>query len=99
MLDVCSSMVWLNLQRDLRELVTRLLTDSKADVESVLWQLRTGKIRNFERAWGTLRVVSPVDLGPRRRVRKRYGVKFAVPTNQTAKELIREGREAADAAL
>ena len=99
MLDVCSSMVWLNLQRDLRELVSRLLTDRRADVESVLWQLRTGKIRNFKRAWGTLRVVSPVDLGPRRRVRKRYGVKFAVPTSQTAKELIREGREAADAAL
>ena len=100
MLDVCSSMVWLNLQRDLRELVVRLLVDKQQDVEAVLWRLRTGKQRNFERPWGTLRVVSPVDLGPRRRVRKKYDVSnFAVPSERTAKRLMQEGRRAADAAL
>ena len=99
MQDVCSSMTWLNLQRDLRELVSRLLVDKRADIEHVLWQLRTGQQRNFERPWGSMRVVSPVDLGPRRRVRKKYRARFAVPSEETAKRLIEEGRRAADAAL
>lgn len=95
MLDVCTSMVWLNLQRDLRQLVRKLLTDTTDDVENVLWTLRSGKQRNFERQWGTLRVVSPIDLAPRRRVR----TKFRVPTKSTAMQLMREGKTAAEAAL
>ena len=93
--DMCTSLVWRNLQNDLRYLVCKLLVDKPGDAERVLWALRTGKQRNFERPWGTLRVVSPVDLGPRRRVR----TGFRVPQRQTTRRLRAAGVRAAQAAL
>lgn len=93
--DMCTSLVWRNLQNDLRYLVCKLLADKPGDAERVLWALRTGKQRNFERPWGTMRVVSPVDLGPRRRVR----TGFRVPRRQTTRQLRAAGVRAAQAAL
>lgn len=98
MLDVCTSLVWLNLQRDLRQLVQRLLSPPGADraqVEQVLTRLRSGKQRNFSMPWGTMRVVSPVDLNPRRAPR----TTFRVPKRDTATALMQQGVEAAKAAL
>jgi predicted acylesterase/phospholipase RssA len=98
MLDVCTSLVWLNLQRDLRELVRSLLvptTATPADADDVLHRLRSGEQRNFDMPWGTLRVVSPVDLSPRRTPR----TSFRVPQRATAEALIDKGTEAARAAL
>lgn len=98
MLDVCTSLVWLNLQRDLRQLVRHLLTPRGAkhqEVEIVLARLRSGEQRNFDMPWGTMRVVSPVDLNPRRAPR----TTFRVPQRDTARALMERGVEAAQAAL
>lgn len=98
MLDVCTSLVWLNLQRDLRQLVKVLLVPPKAkaeETERVLHLIRSGEQRNFEMPWGSMRVVSPVDLNPRRAPR----TTFRVPRRDTADALLRRGTEAAQAAL
>ena len=98
MLDVCTSLVWLNLQRDLRQLVKTLLVPAganAAEVDNVLDRLRGGEQRNFDMPWGSLRVVSPVDLGPRRTPR----TTFRVPHRDTATALLDRGTEAARRAL
>jgi hypothetical protein len=98
LMDMCASLVWSNLQKDLRYLTRRLLVDTPRDVERVLWKLRTGKQHNFERPWGTMRVVSPVSLGPRRMGRK-VRTSFRVPEHNTTRQLRSIGHAAATAAL
>jgi predicted acylesterase/phospholipase RssA len=98
MLDVCTSLVWLNLQRDLRQLVKTLLVPQKAkaaEVEAALNRVRSGEQRNFDMPWGTMRIVSPVDLNPRRAPR----TSFRVPHKDTAEALLERGTKAAQAAL
>lgn len=98
MLDVCSSLVWLNLQRDLRKLVETLLVprgSKPAVVDETLDRVRSGEQRNFDMPWGTMRIVSPVDLNPRRTPR----TTFRVPRRDTAEALLDRGLEAAKAAL
>ena len=98
MLDVCSSLVWLNLQRDLRRLVSALLVPQgakPAEVDAVLDRVRSGEQRNFDMPWGTMRIVSPVDLNPRRTPR----TAFRVPRRDTAEALLSRGTEAAQAAM
>ena len=98
MLDVCTSLVWLNLQRDLRRLVATLLVpqgSKAAEVDEVLNRVRSGEQRNFDMPWGTMRIVSPVDLNPRRTPR----TTFRVPHRDTAEALLDRGTKAAQAAL
>lgn len=98
MLDVCTSLVWLNLQRDLRQLVRTLLVPrgaKAAEVDQVLNRVRSGEQRNFDMPWGTMRIVSPVDLNPRRTPR----TTFRVPHRDTAEALLDRGTKAAQAAL
>ena len=64
-------------------------------VDNVLDRLRGGEQRNFDMPWGSLRVVSPVDLGPRRTPR----TTFRVPHRDTATALLDRGTEAARRAL
>ena len=94
LLDACTSLVWLNLERDLVEL-SNLLGDTRPECDRALHLLRSGAQRNFERHWGTLRVVAPIDLGPRRRVRTRFGV----PRKDVAEALIEKGARAARASM
>lgn len=94
LLDACNSLVWLNLERDLVEL-SGLLGDTRPDCDRALHLLRSGKQRNFERHWGTIRIVAPIDLGPRRRVRTRFGV----PRQEVAEALIEKGARAARASM
>ena len=89
-LDLSNSIVWLNLQRDLRALCSRLLCDTPGDLESVVMRLRNGQTRFFSRPWGTMRVVAPVDLTPRRAVR----TSFRVPDKKITDYLTRRGEEA-----
>ena len=94
LLDACTSLVWLNLERDLVEL-SNLLGDTRADCDRALHLLRSGAQHNFERHWGTLRVVAPIDLGPKRRLR----TNFAVPKKDVAELLIQKGARAARASM
>ena len=94
LLEVTVSLVWLNLERDLMELST-VLGDTRMDQQRALHLLRSGQQRNFTRPWGTLRVVAPICLEPRRKVR----TSFTVPDNKTSRELIRKGIAAARASM
>ena len=88
--DLSSSIVWLNLQRDLRALCRRLLCDSRDQLDEVVMNLRNGKTRYFERPWGTMRVVAPVDLTPKRLVR----TSFRVPDKKITDLLAQLGEDA-----
>lgn len=94
LLDACNSLVWLNLERDLVEL-SGLLGDTRPECDRALHLLRSGKQRNFVRYWGTIRIVAPIDLGPRRQVRTRFGV----PRQEVAEALIEKGARAARASM
>lgn len=89
--DLSSSIVWLNLQRDLRALCQKLLCDDPERLDEVVMNLRNGKTRNFDRPWGTMRVVAPVDLTPKRSVR----TSFRVPTKKMTDILAHLGEDAA----
>lgn len=89
--DLSSSIVWLNLQRDLRLLCYKLLWDPSEDLDAVIMDLRSGKRRFFTRPWGTMRVVAPVDLTPKRRVR----TSFRVPDKKMSDYLAQRGAKAA----
>jgi len=94
LLDACTSLVWLNLQRDL-VMLSDVLGDTRAESDHALHLIRSGKQHNFERHWGTLRVVAPIDLGSRRQVRTR----FAIPKQDVAEALIQKGARAARASM
>lgn len=94
LMEVTVSLVWLNLERDLMELST-VLGDTRMEQQKALHLLRSGEQRNFTRPWGTLRVVAPMCLEPRRKVR----TSFAVPDDKTSRELMREGIAAARASM
>ena len=93
LLGVCCSIAWLNLERDLKHLVWTHLSDTDAEARVVLHDLRRGAKRNFARPFGTLRVVSPINLEPRGRQER---TQFSVPTSkQDADELAMRGAVAA----
>lgn len=97
LMDMCGSLVWGNLQKDLRDLVRSLLVDRTCTVreeQRVYDALLGGTQRNFTRPWGTLRVVSAGNLGER--VKRTY---FGRPQAELAKFLYDKGLRAADAAL
>lgn len=93
LLGVCCSIAWLNLERDLKHLVWNHLSDTDAEAEIVLHNLRHGVTRNFTRPFGTLRVVSPIDLKPRgREERSDFSVPFS---KKSAERLVVRGAVAA----
>lgn len=94
LLDTCTSLVWINLQRDLVNLCY-LLADTTAEQDHTLHLIRSGKQRKFKRPWGTLRVVAPKDMGPKRRVR----TYFRVPKTETTEALIQKGAKAARSSM
>ena len=94
LLDTCTSLVWVNLQRDLVDLC-HLLADTTADQDRALHLIRSGEQRKFDRSWGSLRVIAPKDMGPRRRIR----TYFRVPKKETAEALIQKGAKAARASM
>lgn len=93
LLGVCVSMSWLNLERDLDFLVRQYLSDCDEEAQTTLYLLRSGKKCNFERPFGTLRVVSPIDLKPRNRLqRSNFDV---VDSEETRDRLVARGAKAA----
>lgn len=97
LMDMCGSLVWGNLQKDLRDLVRSLLVNRSCPIreeQRIYDALLSGTQRNFKRPWGTLRVVSAGNLGER--VKRTY---FGKPQADLAKYLYNKGLRAADAAL
>ena len=99
LMDLCGSLVWQNLQRDLRCLVNQLLVDAKSPVHvqrRVLQALVSGAQRNFTRPWGTLRVVSAEPWTfQRRRIRTQFRARVPKPTMAA---MVENGRHAAQKA-
>lgn len=94
LLDVTSSLVWTNLERDLVRL-SEVLGDTRQEQQKALHLLRTGQQRNFTRPWGTMRIVAPISLEPKREKR----TKFNIPDTKQSKDLIEKGIAAARASM
>ena len=94
LMNVTASLVWLNLERDLVRLCD-VLGDTREEKQMALHLLRTGEKRNFKRPWGSLRLVAPVSLHPRRKER----ISFRIPDESVSRELIDRGIAAARASM
>ena len=94
LLDVTVSMVWRNLERDLLRL-SEILGDTVQEQQKALHLLRSGHQHNFTRPWGTIRIVAPISLEPKRKTR----VSFRVPDPEQSKELIKQGIAAARSSM
>jgi len=73
LIDVTTTLVWKNLERDL-VLLSSVLGNTRQEQQTALHLLRSGKQRNFTRPWGTIRIVAPVSLDPKRKVRTRFNI-------------------------
>ena len=82
LLDVTASLVWKNLERDL-VLLSSALGDTRQEQQMALHLLRSGEQRNFTRPWGTIRIVAPVSLDPKRKVR----TGFNIPNTKQSRKL------------
>ena len=94
LVDVTTSLVWLNLERDLVDL-SRVLGDTHGEQQTALHLLRSGKKRNFQRPWGSIRIVAPMSLSPKRRPR----TSFRVPDKRIAETLVADGARAARSSM
>ena len=94
LLDVTVSIVWKNLERDLVQL-SEVLGDTRQEQQTALHLLRCGDKRNFTRPWGTIRIIAPISLKPKRKTR----VSFRVPDTEQSKELVKQGIAAARASM
>ena len=99
LMDLCGSLVWQNLQRDLRSLVRQLLVDAGSPPyvqRKVLQTLVSGAQRNFQRPWGTLRVVSAEPWTAKQRpIRTQFRARVPAPTMAA---MVANGRHAAEKA-
>lgn len=94
LLDATVSLVWRNLERDLVELST-VLGDTTQEQQTQLHLLRSGKKKNFTRPWGTIRIVAPISLEPKRKER----VSFRVLTRKQIRRLNEQGVAAARSSM
>ena len=94
LMDVTTSLVWLNLQRDLLDL-SRVLGDTHQEQQTALHLLRTGKKRNFRRPWGSIRIVAPASLSSRRLPR----TSFRALNRTLAETLVADGAKAARSSM
>lgn len=94
LLDTTISLVWKNLERDLVEL-SRVLGDTTQEQQTQLHLLRSGEKKNFKRPWGTMRIVAPISLEPRRRER----VSFKILTQEQIRRLTDQGIAAARSSM
>ena len=94
LLEVTASLVWKNLERDLLQL-SEVLGDTRQEQQTALHLLRSESKRNFTRPWGTMRIVAPISLTPKRETR----ISFRVPDTEQSKTLVKQGIAAARASM